>query len=671
MKYDDIIKKARKCMSLAIEADRGNREEALDDLRFVTGEQQWPDEVLREYANDGRPALTINRLPRFVRQVTGDIRKLNPAVRVLAADNAATDDTAQIMAGLIRQIEQESDASSIYEMAAESAAQCGIGSFRILTEYENENSFDQVIRLEPITNPLSVYWDPAARKSTRADADYCFITDQMSVEDFKAAYPDALASDAEYDPTTDGLEDWQESGDIIVAEYFWREEKSKKIGIMPDGSVTDDPAMMKFAIKTRTTKVKKVMWAKVSGQEVLEGPTEIPSKFIPVVSVTGEEMHVGDRIVRTSVIRFAKEPQQIYNYIRSAETEVTALQPKAPFLVTATQVAGLEKFWNLANQGNKPYLPYNPDPKSPGAPQRIPPPIMSQALAAAVAQAEDDMKATTGIYDAALGGRSNEQSGVAIRQRQLESDISTSIYTDNLSKAIEQAGRIMVDMIPRVYDTERALRIIGEDEEETQVMVNQAFTDISTGQTYEGNILTRGRYDVRVTVGPNYTTRRQETAESMMQFVQAFPAAAQVAGDLIAKSMDWPDADKLAERLKKLLPPGVIGIEDLPEEEQEAAMQAQQQQQAQQQAAMQMAQLREQAEIRRATAEATEAESDAEKSRYEIEQSRFDTEKSRYEVMEQQLQVAAQNGELDAFIGQIVQQQLAAILAGQTGMFPQ
>lgn len=658
MKNDDIVKAARDRLPEAVAGDRENRAEALDDLKNLSG-KQWPDEVEAAYEKDGRPCLTINRLTRFVRQVTGDIRKLNPAVKVLAADQAATPEVAEIFAGLIRQIEATSDASSVYESAAESAAQCGIGNFRILTEYEHDTSFDQVIRIESIPNPLAVYWDPAARKSTRSDANYCFITDQMGADDFKKAYPDAAAHDVEHDGNTDGLEDWREDGHVVIAEYFWKEPTEKTIGIMPDGQVTDDAKMIAaaedagFEVKTRKVTSFKVWWAKVDGQSVLEGPTEIPCKYIPVVAVTGEEMNVGDRVVRSSVIRYAKTPQQIYNYYASADAETTALQPKTPYLMTAKQIAGNENLWNTANEGNLPYLIYTPDEKAP-PPQRIQPPVASQAISAGMARSEDDMKATTGIFDAGMGAEGNEKSGVAIRQRQLESDISTSIYTDNLAKAIEYAGRIMVHMIPQVYDTPRVLRIVGDDDQEQQVAVNQQQMDPMSRQMQQSNMLTQGAYDVRVTVGPNYTTRRQETAESMMQFVQAFPSAGQVAGDLIAKSMDWPDADKLAERLKKILPPGMIDEADMkPEEVQgELAKMGEQLQQMQQQ----MQQMAQDPAFRKATAEATEAEADAEK--------------AKFEVLGEQQKLAVQNGELEAIISQAVQQQLAAILGGQQGPMP-
>lgn len=653
MKKDDIVSIARKRMSAAVDFDRENREHALEDLQAVAGENIWPEEVRQQREAEGRPTPSINRLPRFVRQVTGDIRNLNPAIKVIAGDEAASPEVAEVYSGLVRQIQASCDASSVFEGAAENAAQCGIGNFRILTDYEDSETFNQIIRLEPIPNPLAVYWDPAARKSTRADAGYCFVTDQMPREEFEAAYPDATPVDAEHDGTTDGLQHWHESGNVVIAEYFWKERTEKRLALLPDGSTTYDPPAPVMVVQERKVETVKVMWAKVSGNDVLEGPQEVPSKHIPIISVTGEELYIGDRINRTSVIRFAREPAQIYNYYAAADIETRALQPKAPYLVTAKHVKGLERFWNEANDANRPYLPYTPDEKAP-PPQRITPPLASSGMIEGMQRAEEDMKATTGIFDAAMGARSNEQSGVAIRQRQLESDISTSIYTDNLKKAIEQAGNVIVDMIPQVYDTQRMLQILGEDGTEKMVPVNAREINPMTGDAVTINDLTAGKYSVRVTVGPNYTTRRQETAESMMQFVTAFPAAGQVAGDLIAEAMDWPKSDELADRLKKLLPPGMIAPEDM-DPEQQAQMAQQMQAQA---AQSQMEQAGQQIELRKAEAEVTEAEADAQK--------------AQFEVMEQQLQVAAQNGELQAMIAEAVQQQVAAtLMAMQQGYPPQ
>lgn len=658
-----ILEIARTRMAEAITADQENRDAALNDLEFLAG-KQWDETIRLSREAESRPTPTINRLPRFVRQVTGDIRKLNPAIKAIAADSAASPDIADIYEGLIRHIQANCDASSVYEGAAESAAQCGIGNFRILTEYETDDSFDQIIKIKRIHNPMSVYWDPAAREANRSDAEFCFITEQMKADDFEVVYPKKAMADVDHDGQTDGLEYWQEEGRVVIAEYFWKEAEEVEIGLMRDGSTVERPNAALDMVRKRKVRRTKVMWAKISGENVLEGPFEFPSRYIPVIAVTGEELHIGKRVVRTGVIRHAKDPQQIYNYYAASQTEVVALQPKSPYMVTAKQIAGLEKFWNEANRANRPYLPYNPDEKAPGQPQRATPPVSSQGMAQEMLRAEDDMKATTGIYDAALGGRSNEQSGIAIRQRQLESDVSTSIYTDNLAKAIEYCGRIIVDMIPRVYDSDRVLRVLGDDDSEKMVRVNAPMMEGGNQMTV--NDLSAGRYDVRVTVGPNYSTRRQETAESMMQFVQAFPPAGQVAGDLIAKSMDWPDADKLADRLKKILPPGMIPIEEMEPEEQQAMQQQQAQQQQMMQRQMQMAQIMAEIEMRKNNAQAVEAEADADKTAVEVE-------KARVETAQSQLELALQSGQMDSLIGQIVQQQVMRVLQGipAQGQLPQ
>ncbi len=617
MKHDDLLKEARERAKLAADADRFNREEALDDMRNIVG-LQWPDDVRAKREEDNRPCLTINRLPQFLRQVTGDLRNMNPAIKAIPADTKASQEDAELVEGIIRQIQYESDASSIYERAAESAAACGMGFFRVLTDYVSNDSFDQKIIIQSIDNPFSVYFDPEARKSTREDARWCLITQVMTEEAFKDAYPDKVAVSVEQDGSGDGLEFWRQNGETVVAEYFWKEPKSKTIMLLPNGMILEN-APKDLGGKTRTVNYDVIMWAKISGKDVLEGPQEFPGDHIPVIAVMGEELHIGDRIYRSSVIRFAKDPQRLYNYWRSAQTEMIALQPKAPYLVTAKQISGLEQIWSEANDSNRPYLPYIHDPNAP-APQRATPPIPSSGMMQEVGLAADDMKATTGIYDAGLGQRSDEKSGVAIRQRQMESDVSTSIYSDNMAKAVAHCGRVIVSMIPKIYDTNRMLATIGEDDQHGMTEINKPM--MSENGPITINDMTKGKFDVRVAVGPNYATKRQETAESMMQFIQAFPPAAQVAGDLIAKSMDWPDAEKIAERLKKMLPPGMAEEDDPQAQAQMQQQQMMQAQEAQQQQAM--AQQAQSLQLREMTAKANKAEADAQKSHYEAEKARFE-----------------------------------------------
>lgn len=637
MKKEDIHKLAIKRMSAAADADRENRLRGLDDMEFLAG-RQWPETERQARENASRPVITVNRLPQFVRQVTGDIRRLNPGLKVVAGDNQTSPDGAELVEGLIRQIEYASNASGIYEGAAESAAQCGIGNFRILADYTDPMSFEQEICIKPIRNPFSVYWDPDAREPTRKDARFVFILETMSEEDFKEAYPGASANDFTHDGESEGQEHWRTGSDVVVGEYIWLEPESVKLGLTVDGQVIENPEKDDPGIvKTRTTQRDKVMWAKLSGTEVLEGPQRLAGRELPVVAVVGEELHVGEEIVRNSVIRFAKDPQRLYNYWTTTNTELVALQPKAPYLVTAKQVEGLENLWKQANTANVPYLPYNPDEAAP-PPARAVPPQPSSGMINEIMRAAEDMKSTTGIYDAGLGATSNEKSGVAIRQRQMEADISNSIYTDNLAKAIERCGNIIISMIPEIYDTQRVVRILGEDEAEKLVEINGAqeiFLEDGSRQIIPQNNLTIGKYDVRVSVGPNYSTRRQETAESMMQFVQAFPAAAQVSGDLLAKAMDWPDADKIADRLKKTLPPGMIDPEDMDPEEAQQMQQGQAQQ-------MQMAQMQMQAEMQAKASELAKQQAEAQEAQSDARKAQADAVKAEYEAEEARLRLALQ-----------------------------
>lgn len=576
-----LVKRVRACIEDAATADSANRETGLDDARFIAG-QQWTD--LERAERDGRPTITINQLAPAFRQVTGDLRRTNPAINVMAADSDASAEVAEVIEGLVRHIEQASDASSVYEGTAESAAACGIGNFRVLADYADADTFDQELRIERIYNSFSVYWDPAARHPTRSDARWVAITEEMDEEDFKAAYPDATLSDAPYDGTTDRLMTWRKAETVLVAEYFWKEPEPFTLYLLDDGTTTDKkPADGRRVVKERASSRDKVMWAKVSGMEVLEGPQEFPSRYLPVIAITGEEIDLGGEVVRSGVATHAKDPQRVLNYWSSTSMEMIAQQPKAPWLLTPEQVAGHEDIWRRANRENLPYVIYNPDKDAP-PPMRQAPPMPSAAVLTEIARATEDIRSTTGIHNAALGARSNETSGKAIQQRQQESDLSTSVYADHMGKAVEQCGRVLVDMIPRIYDTPRTLRIVGKDDVEKMVQVNQQVFDPAQG-VVDVNKLTVGKYDVRVSVGPNFTTRRQETAQAMVQFVQAYPNAFPLVADLLAKNQDWPDADQFAERFKAMLPPQARKPEDMGPEEQAMAQQAMQRQQEQEQIA--------------------------------------------------------------------------------------
>lgn len=548
---DDLVKDAREAFESGIEADRANRAEALQDLKFLAGEQ-WP-EVIRAY-RAGRPTLTFNRLPQYERQITGDMRLNPPGINVRPVDSGADPATAKTYTGLIRNIESQSNGIDAYLTAATNAVRCGEGWFGLTYDYV-EDSFDMELGFRRIPSPLAVVCDPAATDTARGDAQWLFVSDLYPLATFRAMYPKASLAGWE-DPHQ--WEQWRQGDYIRVAEYWRKVPVKRTLLLLTNGAVLDATDLEEQTIRDavnaagglqnkRTADSFKVEMHKLSGLEQLEECHYWPGRHIPIVRVAGDEINIGDRIVRYGIVRFAREPQQLYNIQRTAMAEAIGMAPKAKWIGTAKQFGGLEDRWARANISNDAFLTYNSDPTAPGPPQRIASEMPAAGLLQDAQIASADIEATIGIYRESLGRESNAISGKAIISRQREGDVGTYIYMDNLAKAVTQAGRILIDVLPKVYDTPRQVRILSEDGKEEFVPINM--TDPNTGQKL--NDLSAGRYDVVSSVGPSFSTRREEARESMMTFVQAVPAAAQMSADLIAEAMDWPGAEGIAQRLRK------------------------------------------------------------------------------------------------------------------------
>lgn len=566
----EFAKMVREAIQDAWSHDRDNREESATDLAFLAG-HQWPETVKREREAAKRPMLTINRLPQFVRQITNDIRQADLAIKVVPEDDTSDPKLAKIYDGLIRQIQYRSSAKHVFATAAEHQAGCGIGFFRVTTRYVDDMAFDQEIILKDIPNPLSVYVDPAAVMPDRSDASWIAITEMMPRKSFEQRYPKASVVEvaAPLDQSTRPFY-WASEDGIRVCEYWWKEPTKKLLGMLATGEtvdLTDIPRTMHQMLgvmRVRQVNTFKIKMALVSGSDVLEGPFDWPGKYIPIVPVIGGEFPLDHRRYRYSVIRFARDAQQLYNYYRTATAEAIALAPKAPYVATPQMIGPFKAMWDTAHQANRPYLLYEPDPSAPGArPQREHPPEVPAALMQEASIASDDMKGTTGIYDAALGQRSNETAGIAIRSRQVESDVANYHFADNLQRGLEHAGRILVDLIPKIYDNERVVRLLAEDGQEEPVRINQVVMDYD-GVPVVINDLSAAAFDIRVTIGRSYATKRLETADSMIEFMKAIPGAAPIMGDLIAKALDFPDADVIAKRLKNTIPPAVLADPDDP-----------------------------------------------------------------------------------------------------------
>jgi hypothetical protein len=592
---EKILTVARSRMKTAMAAFSQTREDELDDLRFYAGspdnQWQWPADVLQTRGAvqgqtiNARPCLTINKLPQHVHQVTNEQRMNRPGIKVIPADDKADVDMADVFNGVIRHIEYISDADVAYDTACENQVSYGEGYIRLLTEYCDEDTFDQDIKIGRIRNSFSVYMDPLIQDPTGADAKWCFITEDLPKAEYERLYPDAapISTLMSLGVGDQSIAQWIGENTIRIAEYFYIEYEKQTLNLYPgnqtafSGSPEDRMLREMFGkpIRTREADRKKVKWCKINGYDILE-EREWAGAYIPVVRVVGNEFEVDGQMYVSGLVRNAKDAQRMYNYWVSQEAEMLALAPKAPFIGYGGQFEGYEQQWKTANTNNWPYLEVNPDvTDGQGAvlplPQRAQPPMASSGLLQAKAGAAEDIKSATGQYNASLGMTSNERSGKAILARQREGDIGTYHYVDNLARAIRHIGRQLVDLIPKIYDTERIARIIGEDGEPDTVKMNPMQDEpVKRIVDQEGNLIEKiynpgvGKYDVRVITGPGYATKRQEALESMAQLLQGNPQLWQVAGDLFVKNMDWPGAQDLAKRFKKTIDPKVLADEDDP-----------------------------------------------------------------------------------------------------------
>jgi hypothetical protein len=560
---DEFIRRMLDRYERAVSADQENRLAAIDDLRFRSG-VQWPANLQRAREDAERPVLTINEIPQFVRQVTGDILMNTPAIKVMPVDSGADKDLAEIFNGIIRNIEQRSHAKHVYADGGKQAVEGGFGAWRIVTKYEDD-SFDQDIWLESIRNALAVVWDPLAMDFCRRDANYCFVHYRLPKKEFKLQYPDAMVVD--FDVTGDdtdavGLRNWFDGEGVRVAEYWCKEPHKKTIYQLRDGRVVDDTEGIEpiEIVRKREVDSHKVVQYIVSGKEVLEGPIPWAGKFIPIVHVPGEEVWVGENRVTHGVVRFLKDPQRLLNYMRSCSAEVVGQQPKMPWILTPGMIDGYEADWQNSGSSGKSVLIWNWNPEAPNLkPERSIAPVPATGLAAEAAMAAEDMHRVTGIYPASLGQQSREVSGKAIIAREKQGDTGTYVYQSMVAMAIAYTGEQLVDLIPKIYDTERQIRILGEDGKHQMVPVNKevAINGPNGVQQTVKFDLSVGKYDVVVSTGPGFQTRSQEAAQGILDLIQAFPQSAPILADVVAEMQDWPNRDKTIERLQSLLPPNL------------------------------------------------------------------------------------------------------------------
>lgn len=550
---EDFLQDMRDEYQADVEFDRINREQALDDKKFSAGEQ-WDPMVLEQ--RKGLPCLVINNIPQFTAQLVGDWRESRKAIKVVPSNDEDVD-IASVRGDLIRSIEMQSRADRVYDGSFESLVQCGDGSFRVSVEYARDSVFDQDIFIRPIEDCLAVVWDRMSIDPTGRDAKRVFVDDRIPKKEFKRKWPNAQPDSLMEDDATRqnmSMTGWLDDNSYRVTEYWRLVERQRLFGLFENGRVyAIDANNMDELIAENGSPVKtRLSWCTyaqmhlVTGFAILDGPYEYQLNRLPIIRMSGRTVNIGGRRVRYGLVRFMKDPVRLKNFWRSVNAEQLGYAPKAQWIGPESAFEGREDDFRKAHLSRDPILIYNDDAVSP--PERVEPP---QPYAAYLNEAQvnsQDMKDVTGIHDASLGIRSNETSGRAIQARQREGDIASLTFYDNGNASVLEAGDVINQLIPQIYDGTRVIRTIGEDEGQKFIRINDPMDPNSID-------LSVGMFDVALSTGTSYTTRRVEAAQAMMDAIQVWPQLMSVAGDLVAKAQDWPGAEKLAERLKKTIPP--------------------------------------------------------------------------------------------------------------------
>jgi len=552
--------------------ERVQRRLAVEDLQFIHAEDgQWSEDVINKRRN--RPRMTIDRVGPAIDQIVGDQRQNRVDIKVTPVSGGADQDRANIFGGIIRSIEANSKAANAYDAAFDEMLTGGFGGWRVITEFNDDDIFEQDIKIQAIeSSTTSLWFDTTAIEFDKRDANFAFLTSDISREEFQERYPKAAV--VEFDQTRLkklDCNEWFRDDVLRVAEYWVKVPVGKRIGLLSDGRVVDlddeEAVLDELAqqgitvLKERKAKSHKVVMYKISGAEVLEGPLDWAGKFIPLIPVFGKTISIEGRRYVRGIVRKAKDSQRVYNYATSAAIEATALTPKDPIWYTPEQILNHEATWESFNNGNSPFLPFNPDPQVPGPPVRGGAPALQTALIQQVQQAATDIHATTGLEPPSLGGNPGLKSGKAIVAEQKMGDRGSFIFVDNLMKAIAYTGDILVDLIPKILDTPRVIQILNIDGTSESQPINfqdldafgQNVINEQTGKPVLVNDITVGKYSVVIKPGPAFDTQRQESAQQLIDLVGVAPLFGEVGLDLIAKNLNILENEELTKRTRKVL----------------------------------------------------------------------------------------------------------------------
>lgn len=647
---DSTVEEAKKRFKRSQEFYDRSRILAVEDTKFALGDSdngwQWPDDIRNARKLDKRVCLTVNLTAQHCNQVINSIRQNRPSIKVSPVDNGADKKTAELLGGLIRNIQVSSAADDAHDVAAEHSIYGGEGYWRIVTEYETPDSFNQCLRIKPISNPNMVYLDPDCKELDKSDAQWGFVFEDITKEEFKREYP---GIDPESWANDERKAGWFDDENVRIADYYYLTYADDTACLLSDGSTALKSRLPQGAVvvQERKTKVKRWTWCKlVGGHETPVDKVEWLGDYLPIIACIGKEVNVNGEIVRKGLVRDLKDPARMVNFSYSETVQSLALQNKVPYMAATEAIEGYESIWKAANLENRAYLPYNAyddEGKQLPKPERQPPAILPAAQVDLLHLSTEQMRAASGQQNSNFGIKSEASSGVGIQRLKVQGEMATFHFPDNLARALRYEAKVLIDLIQKYYDTPRVVRILGLDGQEQEAHLDpngQAYAE-AQGQTEEEvrKIFnpTVGRYDVTIDTGPAYQTQRQEAFAALSDIAARNPALMQVAGDLIMRAADFPMANELADRLEKTLPPGLQDKKGQPQIPPEVQQQLQQADQMAQMAAQHIDELTQQLEQAK---QGTEAEMMKEQAKNQREMA----------ALEAKSQQAMQQAEIDAQI---------------------
>lgn len=586
LSIDPIVNEAIKRFRRCVEWERHTRTIQEEDLRFSEADSdnmfQWPNSIRRNRDMDERPCLTVNRVRQHNLQIINDARQNKPSIVARATGGGASYESAQVYTSIFRHIEYISNAQTAYTKATEMQVKIGIGWIRVARDYAGDDTFDQEIFIRRVSDPFSVYIDPDAKEQDKSDAKFCFVFDDVSKEEFDKQYPEYLGWGNQHAIGVDGASDFISKDHVRVAEYFRAVEKKDQLVAITDPQdgqfkfvrksqmpkalwtqIDDDPTIKKRTIYD--TKIERYL---IIGMRIAE-KSEEPGRYIPLVPVLGEESVVDGILDRKGHTRAMKDPQRIYNYWTSSAVEHVALQSKTPWIAPAQAIEDYETYWNTANKVNHSVLPYNAFDDAGNAlppPARPEPPVMAPAFITGMQVAVNELMMVSGQYQPIMGEPSNERSGKALAERQRQGENATYHFIDNLGVALRQVGKILADLVPRVYDTKRVMQVLAQDGTDYEVTVDpQAAQAYLQKLDHDNQVVQRifnpsvGKYEIQADIGPAYGTQRQQMFDALTTLIAQAPNLASLVGDIWMKAADFPGADEAALRFKRMLPPQALG----------------------------------------------------------------------------------------------------------------